>query len=322
MSGISNHDLANRYEAKQRLIGKRILDFELMDNDRVVLKSVLDTENTGRLVIPRFITDININLKNNEDIRYSALCGCRYSEVYVDNKEGVEFSAIGLCCGMNSVSLKVEFNDSSSVIDMSDMFNGCSKLVELDISKIDMCNVKNMRSMFKNCENLEYIDMSKHDLRKVEDISWMVSDCYSLKGVKLGELKVNNIVGAFSECYNLESVDISKVDTSEVKDMSYLFTNSGLKVIDIKNLDTSNVIDMSYMFAGCDELEVIAIESLDMRNVKYLDGMFEECSKLKELDLSRIVVSKRMNIRQIMHKLELQGLVIKDIHSDKFMDIF
>ena len=79
---------------------------------------------------------------------------------------------------------------------------------------------------------------------------------------------------------------------------------------------------MSYMFAGCDELEVIAIESLDMRNVKYLDGMFEECSKLKELDLSRIVVSKRMNIRQIMHKLELQGLVIKDIHSDEFMDIF
>ena len=288
MSRLSNHELANRYEAKQRLIGKRLLDFELMDNDRVVLKAVLDTENTGRLVIPRFITDININLKNNEDIRYSALCGCRYSEVYVDNKEGVEFSAIGLCCGMNSVSLKVEFNDSSSVIDMSDMFNGCSKLVELDISKIDMCNVKNMRSMFKNCENLEYIDMSKHDLRKVEDISWMVSDCYSLKGVKLGELKVNNIVGAFSECYNLESVDISKVDTSEVKDMSYLFSSCAkLKELDLSNFDIRKAQRVDHMFLGCFRLDKLDINNFDTMANEYrinsdIRGIFTGC-KIKEL---------------------------------------
>ena len=113
---LSNHELANRYEAKQRLIGKRLLDFELMDNDRVVLKAVLDKEDTGRLVIPSFITDIKKQSYENKGV----LAGCKYSDIYIDNQDGVKLSINSLCANMESVELRLRINNAKDIVDMGE----------------------------------------------------------------------------------------------------------------------------------------------------------------------------------------------------------
>ena len=75
---VSNHEMAKRYEAKSRLIGKDILDYRLLEDDRVELIEVLDKEDTGKIVIPSFITDLNKYDKGNFLFK-----GCKYSEIYI-----------------------------------------------------------------------------------------------------------------------------------------------------------------------------------------------------------------------------------------------
>ena len=51
--------------------------------------------------------------------------------------------------------------DTSDVVDMSQMFYGCSGLIELDLSNFDTSNVTNMYSMFYNTPNLKTIYASE-----------------------------------------------------------------------------------------------------------------------------------------------------------------
>ena len=44
--------------------------------------------------------------------------------------------------------------DTSKVIDMLNMFNGCSSLTSLDLSSFDTSNVTNMNNMFNGCSSL------------------------------------------------------------------------------------------------------------------------------------------------------------------------
>ena len=41
--------------------------------------------------------------------------------------------------------------DTSTVTNMSDMFNSCSSLTALDVSKFNTSNVTNMSNMFYSC---------------------------------------------------------------------------------------------------------------------------------------------------------------------------
>ena len=74
MRGLSNHDMAKIYDKKQRLVGE-LLRYELLDDARVLLIDVLDKENSGRLVIPSFITDIRYRESPFYDESGSALRG-------------------------------------------------------------------------------------------------------------------------------------------------------------------------------------------------------------------------------------------------------
>ena len=84
MGELSNRDMAKIYDKKQRLVGE-LLRYELLEDDRVLLIDVLDKENSGRLVIPRFITDIRYRELPFYGENGYALKGCKYREVYIDN---------------------------------------------------------------------------------------------------------------------------------------------------------------------------------------------------------------------------------------------
>ena len=49
---------------------------------------------------------------------------------------------------------------TNNVINMADMFNGCSVLEHLDLSNFDTSNVCNMKNMFKDCSRLKYLNLS------------------------------------------------------------------------------------------------------------------------------------------------------------------
>lgn len=95
--------------------------------------------------------------------------------------------------------------DTSLVSDMKSMFNGCNKLVSLNLGdKFDTSQVENMSYMFFYCKALTALDLGdRFDTSQVTNMEFMFNGCDTLTALNLGD----------------------KFDIGQVTDMSYMFQN-------------------------------------------------------------------------------------------------
>ena len=63
---------------------------------------------------------------------------------------------------------------------MDYMFNNCSNLTSLDVSKFDTQNVTSMWTMFKGCSSLTSLDLSNFDTQNVTNMYGMFYGCVNL----------------------------------------------------------------------------------------------------------------------------------------------
>ena len=94
------------------------------------------------------------------------------------------------------------------------MFNGCVKLVDLDVTNFNTKNSKSFKGMFNNMKNLEKIDVSKFNTSKCENINSMFEGCYKLTEIDMFNWDISNlnfnygkenpINGLFYDCKNLK----------------------------------------------------------------------------------------------------------------------
>ena len=97
------------------------------------------------------------------------------------------------CSGLTSLNLSGW--NTSKLTDMSGMFCGCSSLTSLDLSGWDTSKVTGMVSMFTLCTNLETLDLSGWDIR-ITDTSSMFEGCANLKTITMkgcSEATINKI---------------------------------------------------------------------------------------------------------------------------------
>ena len=273
-----------------------ILDINLLSNDRVELKEVLDKDGDGRLVIPRFITDIG---------SYRPLGGCRYTEVYVDNSglnEG--FDASFLCAEMESIRLKVVFKHGERVKRMANMFYDCNNLKYIDISCIDTSNVEDMSGLFRNCSLLEEIDFGNINTSKVKNMSSMFYHCNTITELNISNFDTSNVEdmeSMFNGCFKLSKIDTSKLHTSKVKSMEYMFYDCReLSELDLRRFNTEKVNNMKNMFNGCSSLKHIDLSNFKTSNVTNMESMFNGCKELEELDLNSLDTNKVQSICYII----------------------
>ena len=103
--------------------------------------------------------------------------------------------------------------NTSSVLDMSNMFYGCSNLTSIPL--FDTSNVNNMSSMFSNCSAL--ISMSLFDTSNVTNMSNMFNGCSNLTSIPLlncSKINSGNNMNIFS------STNMSKLtDLGGFKDL-------------------------------------------------------------------------------------------------------
>ena len=125
---------------------------------------------------------------------------------------------------------------------MDKMFNNCSGLTSLDISKFNTSNVINMSGMFNSCSGLTSLDLSNFDTSNVMNMQSM-----------------------FKSCSGLTSLDLSNFDTSNVMNMQYMFGWCDTLVNLYINFDTSNVTNYDYF-------DSIFIRDYKLKNVV---GKFE-----------------------------------------------
>ncbi len=79
---------------------------------------------------------------------------------------------------------EVTFPDGAS---LADLFKGCRKMVNADLSGFRTDNVTSMASMFEGCANLSELDLSSFDTRNCGDLSRMFAQCAKLGEILIGD---------------------------------------------------------------------------------------------------------------------------------------
>ena len=178
----------------------------------------------------------------------------------------------------------LEFMKAYNVINMSNMFNGCSSLTSLDLSSLSTPLVEDMANMFYRCSSLTNLDISNFNTQWVNDMSYMFCLCDNLTSLDVSSFntaRVTNMQGMFDSCYKLTYLDLSSFNTEQVTDMSFMFDDSpALTSLDVSNFNTANVTDMSYMFNLCSALTSLDVSSFNTANVRNMSGMFQCCYDL------------------------------------------
>ena len=180
----------------------------------------------------------------------------------------------------------IENLNTEEVMNMRGMFESCSRLTSLDVSKFNTEKVKNMMYMFYGCKKLTSLDLSSFNTDKVTNMNGMFGSCSSLTSLDLSSFKTDEVTEMsymFGNCTGLTSLDLSKFNTAKVWEMGYMFGGcSGLTSLDLSSFNTANVQVMSYMFNGCSGLTTINVsDAFTTNKVSNSDGMFGGCYKLE-----------------------------------------
>ena len=228
------------------------------------------------------------------------------------------------CSKLTSIEFGEGFN-TSNVTDMRGMFQGCSKLTNLNLSSFNTSNVNSMASMFKWCSGLTSLDLSSFNTSNVTDMHELFRGCNKLTSLNVSSFNTSNVQrmdAMFYGCSGLTSLDVSNFNTSNVVLMTrtvdtvlnyYTGYSGGQEVqiarnnelfrfgmfaqcssltsLDLSSFNTSKVTDMRGLFDGCKNLTSLNVSSFNTSNVKYMDAMFRGCSSLTSLDLSNFNTS-------------------------------
>ena len=195
------------------------------------------------------------------------------------------FSKIAPFDANNSIK-KIVFDNinTSYTINMNSMFDGCSGLIELDLSMFDTSKVTDMSSMFKDCRALQNLNLSSFNTDKVTDMNSMFMDCESLPVLDVSMFDTSNVkemLHMFYGCRALESLNVTSFNTELVTHMSGMFSGcESLTALDLHNFNTHNITDMTNMFRYCSELQVLDLSGWDTSNLTYVEMMFWNCSKV------------------------------------------
>ena len=203
----------------------------------------------------------------------------------------------------NEIIIKILWN--ITILSTKNMFEGCTKIIEIDLSKFDTSQVNDMEYMFHNCISLTSINLSNLMTSKVTNMKGMFSDCCSLKNLSLSNfdtLNVEDMSFLFNNCTKLTSLDLSNFNTSKVKNMRYIFRFcKKLSYLNISNFNTSLVVDMSYMFSNCIILETFYIYKFNTSQVTNMAYMFYNCKNLDLSILSNFNTSKVTKMNQMFY---------------------
>ena len=190
----------------------------------------------------------------------------------------------------------LEYLNTEKVTDMSYMFNNCSKLTSLDVTKFNTANVTNMSYMFYSCNALTSLDVTKFNTAKVSNMGYMFFNCSKLTSLdvtKFNTVNVTNMSEMFNNCLALTSLDVTKFNTANVTKMSGMFSGcSKLLSLDVTKFNTANVTNMSGMFNNCSKLTSLDVTKFNTANVTDMSYMFDSCSALLSLDVTNFNTEK------------------------------
>jgi surface protein len=94
------------------------------------------------------------------------------------------------------------------------------KVIEMDVSHLDIGNMRKMHNMFSNYNNLKSLDLSSWDVSNVEDMGYMFANCNNLQILDLSNFDMNNVNGTtrmLSGCDILHTLRLDNCSAKTIK---------------------------------------------------------------------------------------------------------
>ena len=229
--------------------------------------------------------------------------------------------------------------NTSNVTDMSNMFNGCSALTELDLLNFNTEKVTNMCNMFSGCSALTTINCSR--AWTCNESTDMFKGCTSLIGAvaydasKTDVSMANPFTGYFNCDTKAYAVEDGTTLTFYYDKLYGTCTGTVYNIGSTKGNTniTKAVFDASFKnylptstaswFKNCSKLAAIeGLDNLNTENVTKMNSMFSGCSALTTLDLSNFNTEKVTNMSfMFSYCYALTTLDISNFNTEKVTDM-
>lgn len=164
--------------------------------------------------------------------------------------------------------------DTSSVVNMYDMFDGCISLTSVPL--FDTSNVTDMSWMFCCCTLLTTVP--RFDTHNVTNMEGMFDSCDNFE-----ELPPFNTSNVTTFRFFVEYTSIRRVPRLDIRNASLMQCafEGCASLIEFPDLDYSNVERMDSAFSGCTSLSGPAI--LNLKNCTEAESMFYNCSGITSI---------------------------------------
>lgn len=114
------------------------------------------------------------------------------------------------------------------------LFNNCSNLIKIDLSKLDTSNVTNMSQMFYRCFKMTSLDISNFNTTNVTDMSCMFYVCDKIEEIDLSSFD-------FPKITNMEKMFFT--DSNGTTYLHRIYAKSGTDLSSNDNLSNQNIFD-------------------------------------------------------------------------------
>ena len=231
-SGNENADRTCIYDLKTATTFSEYVADYVATNSTLTFKKIT-SDNLEGLDLSRMAVVDNIDGVQNVCTNYSSIKNIVFDESFKTYAPTSLSGFFNGCETLETIS-GLEYLNTEKVTEMYNMFNGCSALTSLDLTKFNTANVEFMDHMFEGCSALESLNLTNFNTENVTDMSCMFYGCSALK-----------------------SLDLTNFNTAKVTHMNNMFEGcSALTTIYASDkFDTDNVINGSDMFTGCKSLK-------------------------------------------------------------------
>ena len=218
------------------------------------------------------------NFINLKSVSYEIYCKGQFN---IGNMEGI-FSG---CSSLESFTLTdVYSSHKNDAIKMTNMFYRCQNLISVTFN--NELKVSDINHMFDSCSSLVSVDLSKLKSDDSLDLTDTFINCRNLKSITFGSFKVGNMTNIELNSNVIEYIDLSKMRSDDEIDMSGLFNGyRNLKTVegDFKNIFVGNTNEMFY---NCYSLTSISFKPEKINSNINMTKMFYNCSSIQTIELS------------------------------------
>lgn len=190
----------------------------------------------------------------------------------------------GMFQGSGLVAGEIDFTkwDYSSVVDMHQMFYGCTKLTNISFENCSMPNCTSFNSIFSNCTALTTINLNRLYTPSLTNIKGLENKGSMLSGDTVlttfwargwNAPSITSMANMFDGRTSLQTADFSNYDVDNVTNLS-------------------GVTTMNQMFLGCSSLRSLSFEGLELNSCTTFNELCKNCTSLTTANFNKCKTPK------------------------------